>query len=138
MAYLGFRKGGPNFRWPLVLIQRRGPTKFSNFFNVKIFFWPKGAMAQCPPPKYASEFFHNNTRITILHVYLTTTRYTALSHKYSILVIPSSGACITGCPTTVHTPMTPWLSKQIQISLVVTSESITCYPKVNPSFTLSP
>ena len=33
VAYLGFQKEGPNFRWPLVLKQREGDqTKFTNFF----------------------------------------------------------------------------------------------------------
>ena len=46
VLYLGFHKGGgggANFRWPLVLTQRR-QTKFSYFF--------KGG--HCPPLKYAT------------------------------------------------------------------------------------
>ena len=53
VAYSGFRKGGPNFRWPLVLIQRRGQPSFPILFNVKKNYWPKQAMS--PPPKYASD-----------------------------------------------------------------------------------
>ena len=61
MAYLGFQKGGePNFRWPLVLIQRRGPTKFSNFFSMskKFFFGQRGGHGPMAPPKYAFEDVH--------------------------------------------------------------------------------
>ena len=32
VAYLGFQKGGPNFRWPLVLTQREGPNHVFQFF----------------------------------------------------------------------------------------------------------
>ena len=45
VAYLGFQKGGPNFRWPLVLT-----PSFQFLYNVKkkIFFWsiwPRGKYA---------------------------------------------------------------------------------------------
>ena len=53
VAYLGFHKGGPNFRWPLVLTQRGGQTMFTYFFSCEKFFLPKGGMAQWPP-KYAT------------------------------------------------------------------------------------
>ena len=51
VAYLWFRKGGPNFRWLLVLIQREGQPSFPIFFQCqqKFFFGQKGAMAQWPP-----------------------------------------------------------------------------------------
>ena len=43
VAYLGFQKGGANFRWPLVLTQRGGQTKFSIFLLCqKHFFLAKG------------------------------------------------------------------------------------------------
>ena len=35
VAYLGFQKGGPNVCWTLVLTQRGGKTKFSNFLLCK-------------------------------------------------------------------------------------------------------
>ena len=51
MAYLGFQKGGPNFRWPLVLTQRGAKLSFPNFSygEKKIFFakegpWPNGPL----------------------------------------------------------------------------------------------
>ena len=46
------KRGGPNFRWPLVLTQRGGQTKFSNFFLWwKIFFFAKGGHGPMPPLK---------------------------------------------------------------------------------------
>ena len=39
-------KGGSNIRWPLVLTQRGGQTKFSNLFTMtKKNFWPRGKYA---------------------------------------------------------------------------------------------
>ena len=47
MAYLGFQKGGPNFRWPLVLTQR---GQYPVFFSmVKNFFFAKGGLGPMAP-----------------------------------------------------------------------------------------
>ena len=60
VAYLGFQKGGPNFRWPLVLTQRGGKPSFPIFlvcqqknFLAKGGPWHNGL----PLNKYATEFF---------------------------------------------------------------------------------
>ena len=57
VAYLGFQKGGPNFRWPLVLTQRGGQTKFSNFFimSKKNFLAKGGPWSIWPRGKYATD-----------------------------------------------------------------------------------
>ena len=50
MAYLGFHKGGPNFRWPLVLTQRGAKPGFVFFsYGEKTIFFAKGGMAQYLP-----------------------------------------------------------------------------------------
>ena len=71
-GYLRFQKGGPNFRWPLVLTQR-GPNHVFLFFRmVKIFFicqaghgrgpWPNG------PPEYATVGSKMCTRLSYLNL----------------------------------------------------------------------
>ena len=46
MAYLGFQKGGPNIRWPLVFTQRGVKPSFLIFYYVeKQNFCQRGAMA---------------------------------------------------------------------------------------------
>ena len=48
MAYLGFHKGGPNFRWPLALVlTQRGTKLFILFFPMmkNKHFCQRGAMA---------------------------------------------------------------------------------------------
>ena len=57
VAYLGFHKrGGPNFCWPLVLIQG-GQTLFSYFFfnMVKNKIFAKGGPWPNGPPKYTAD-----------------------------------------------------------------------------------
>ena len=54
MPYLGFQKNGQNFGWSLVLTQWGANHVFLFFPMVKNIFLPKGTMAQCPPPKYAT------------------------------------------------------------------------------------
>ena len=65
VANLGFRKGGPNFLWPLLLTQSGGQTMFSFFFYGQnwFFFCQRGAMANVPP-KYATR---SATGTTFLH-----------------------------------------------------------------------
>ena len=54
VAYLGFHKGA-TFSLATSVHTKGGQTMFSNFFpKVKKFFLPKGALAQWPPPKYAT------------------------------------------------------------------------------------
>ena len=58
MAYLGFHKGGPNFRWPLVLTQGGGDKPcfqiFSSGEKHKFFAKGGGHGPMPPPPKYAT------------------------------------------------------------------------------------
>ena len=78
VAYLGFQKGGPNFRWPLVLTQREGQTMFSNSFLwwKKIFLpVPKEGHGPMAPPKYATV---NNNNLVWWHFPPDTTSSTRL------------------------------------------------------------
>ena len=51
VAYLGFQKWGPNFRWPLVLTQWGGKLSFPNFsYGENKNFFAKGAMAPLNTP----------------------------------------------------------------------------------------
>ena len=55
VAYLGFQNGGAKFSLATSAHTKRGQTKFSNFFPMSKKICQR-RMAQCPPPKYATDF----------------------------------------------------------------------------------
>ena len=64
--YSGFHKRGPNSLWPLMLTQQEAKPCFPIFFlyyGGNWFFWPKVAMAQWPPPKYAKINFSESVLV---------------------------------------------------------------------------
>ena len=96
VAYLGFQKGGPNVRWPLVLTQGGGggQTKFSNFLlcQKKIFGQRRGAWPNAPPPKYATGYI----RLALLfHYYIISIRWLVTSQNVNITKVSQKSLTLT-------------------------------------------